>query len=211
MIKALLEGIVCGLVLSMMLGPVFFGLLHTSIYKGFRKAVVYASGVASSDSFFILITYFGITGFMEDPRFRNIMMLVGGIIMMAFGVYYILKSAPDTLEVSKEKKSKSSSRKRSMWFKGFVLNAVNPSVFLFWIGTVSFVSLNYNNERYSVFVFFLASILVVFGLDVLKAYIAHKIKIYFTVRLLNKMNKVLGIIILLAGLKLIGELIWPSV
>ncbi len=93
MFKALAEGIVWGLILSLMLGPVFFGLLHTSIHKGFQKALIYASGVASSDSFFILITYFGIAGFMDDQGFRELMMAVGGIIMAAFGLYYFFQKS----------------------------------------------------------------------------------------------------------------------
>jgi threonine/homoserine/homoserine lactone efflux protein len=202
MFKALAEGIVWGLILSLMLGPVFFGLLHTSIHKGFKKALLYASGVASSDSFFIIITYFGIAGFMDDQGFRKIMMAVGGIIMAAFGLYYFFKKASDTIELEKEKKQ---SFKSNMWLKGFFLNSINPSVFIFWIGMVSFASVNYHNDKLYIFLFFASAILTVFGADSLKAYIAHKIKIYFTNRLLNKMNKVLGLVIFFAGLSLIYD------
>ena len=203
MVRALLEGIGCGFILSLMLGPVFFGLLHTSIHKGFRKALVYALGVASSDSFFILITYFGITGFMEDQSFRAILMFIGAIIMMAFGLYYLLKKAPDTIEIDNEKKQLN---KTNMWLKGFLLNSVNPSVFLFWIGTVSFASASFDNNHVYVFTFFIGSILTVFLADTLKAYIAVKIKIYFTNRVLNKMNKILGVLIFIFGLKLLYDL-----
>jgi threonine/homoserine/homoserine lactone efflux protein len=202
MFKALAEGIVWGLILSLMLGPVFFGLLHTSIHKGFQKAIVYASGVASSDSFFIIITYFGIAGFMDDQGFIKIMMAVGGFIMAAFGLYYFFKKASDTIELEKEKKQ---SFKSNMWLKGFFLNSINPSVFIFWIGMVSFASVNYHNDRLYIFIFFASAILTVFGADTLKAYIANKIKIYFTNRLLNKMNKVLGLVIFIAGLSLIYD------
>ena len=204
MFKALLEGIGWGFILSLMLGPVFFGLLHTSIHKGFKKAVLYASGVASSDTFFILITYFGIASFMEDPAFRKIMMIVGAIIMVAFGLYYIVKKAPDTIDIENEKKQPS---KTNMWIKGFLLNAINPSVFIFWIGMVSYASATYLNNRINIFIFFASSILTVFGTDTLKAYIANKIKVYFTNKLLNKMNKVLGAVIFIAGLSLIYDLV----
>jgi len=200
MIKALLEGIVWGLVLSMMLGPVFFGLIHTSIHKGFKKALLYASGVACSDAFFIAITYFGVAGFMEEPDFQKFMTIVGGVIMIAFGIYYLLKKAPDSIQLENQKKQPS---KSNMWIKGFILNGINPSVFLFWIGMVGYVTTTYENSQSHVFVFFLFSILTVFSADTLKAFIAHKIKIYFTVKVLNKMNKVLGAMILLAGVSLL--------
>ena len=96
MFRALLEGFISGIILSFMIGPIFFGLLHISIHKGFKKGILYASGVASSDTFFILLTYFGIARFMEDPSFQNIMTLFGGIIMSLFGIYYILKKTPNS-------------------------------------------------------------------------------------------------------------------
>lgn len=204
MVKAILEGILSGLVLSCMIGPVFFGLLHASIYKGFRKAVFFALGVASSDSFFIMLTYFGVMRFLDSERFKFVFMIVGGSIMCVFGIYYLFKSAPDHIDVQNETKQP---KKANLWLKGFVLNAINPSVFLFWIGMVSFVTIKYDNHKLYVMSFFIASIITVFSADISKAYIANKIKVYFTTRLLNKLNKALGIVILAAGLSLLYKLI----
>lgn len=204
MIKAILEGFGCGFMLSIMLGPVFFGLLHTSIHKGFKKALLYASGVAASDAFFILITYLGIAEFMEDPSFHAAMTFIGAVIMVAFGLYYILKKAPDTIEIENEKKQVG---KNNMWLKGFILNSINPSVFLIWIGTVSFASASFDNNRLLIFIFFTTSLITVFLADSIKAYIAIKIKIYFTNKILNKMNKVLGALIFIAGLNLFYNLV----
>ncbi len=204
MFKALSQGIVSGLIISFMFGPVFFGLIHASIHKGYRKALVYASGVASSDSFFILLIYFGVAGFLQDDSFRTFMKIVGVVIMITFGIYYIAKKAPDTLEVEKEKKQKTST---NLWLKGFVLNSINPSVFVICLGMVSYAADHYANDKFNTFIFFLASVLTVFSFDMVKAYIAHKIKIYFTTRLLNKMNKILGLVILVAGLGLLYDLI----
>ncbi|MDA0314685.1 MAG: hypothetical protein O3A40_05240 [Bacteroidetes bacterium] len=43
--QAILEGIELGLLLSMMIGPVFFALITTSIDHGFRQAAILALGV----------------------------------------------------------------------------------------------------------------------------------------------------------------------
>jgi threonine/homoserine/homoserine lactone efflux protein len=204
MLKAIFEGVVWGLILSFMIGPVFFGLLHTSIHKGFKKALVYATGVAFSDTFFIVITYLGIAGFMDDEQFRKILLLIGGFIMIAFGLYYILKKAADSIEL---KDKNDSIKKTNVFIKGFLLNAINPSVFIFWIGMVSFAGITFHNDKYLILIFFIVTVGTVFSTDILKAYIAHKIKIYFTNRLLNKMNKVLGSVILLAGLSLVYDFV----
>ncbi len=204
MLKAITQGIISGVIISFMFGPVFFGLIHASIHKGYRKALVYASGVASSDSFFILLIYFGIAGFMQDESFGIFMKIVGSVILITFGIHYLIKVVPDTLEVENEKKQKPFS---NLWLKGFVLNSINPSVFVICLGMVSFATNNFAQDTFNTFTFFFASVLTVFIFDMLKAYIAHKIKIYFTTRLLNKMNKVLGIVILAAGIRLLYDLI----
>lgn len=204
MFKALSQGFVSGLLISFMFGPVFFGLIHASIHKGYRKALVYASGVASSDSFFILLIYFGVAGFLQDESFRLFMKVTGAVIMVTFGIYYLVKKAPDTLEVQNEKKQKPFS---NLWLKGFVLNSINPSVFVICLGMVSFAADHFAGDRFSTFTFFLASVLTVFTFDMIKAYIAHKIKIYFTNRLLNKMNKLLGLVILIAGIGLLYDVV----
>lgn len=203
MFKALSQGIISGLIISLMFGPVFFGLIHASIHKGYRKALIYASGVASSDSFFILLIYFGVAGFLQDESFRFFMQVVGAMIMITFGIYYLIKKAPDTLEVENEKKQRPFS---NLWLKGFMLNSINPSVFVICLGIVSYAANNFPNDRFNTFTFFLSSVVTVFMFDMVKAYIAHKIKIYFTNRLLNKMNKVLGLVILGAGIGLLYDL-----
>ena len=45
MINDILAGIPWGILLSFMIGPVFFILLETSIIKGFRAALVFDLGV----------------------------------------------------------------------------------------------------------------------------------------------------------------------
>jgi threonine/homoserine/homoserine lactone efflux protein len=204
MFKAIAEGIGSGLIISFMFGPVFFGLIHASIHRGFNKALIYALGVASSDSFFIMLIYFGVAGFLEDESFRIFMKATGAVIMISLGLYYLLKKASDTLEVENEKKRKGFS---NLWLKGFVLNSINPSVFVICLGIVSFAANNYVNNRFYTFIFFISSVVTVFGFDMIKAFIAHRIKIYFTTKLLNKMNRVLGAIILIAGIILLYDLI----
>jgi threonine/homoserine/homoserine lactone efflux protein len=59
MINDILTGIPWGVLLSFMIGPVFFILLETSIIKGFRAALVFDLGVVFGDIFFITIAYLG--------------------------------------------------------------------------------------------------------------------------------------------------------
>jgi len=51
MIQAVRTGIILGLTLAVLIGPVFFALLQTSIHKGFGAGVLVAIGISASDIF----------------------------------------------------------------------------------------------------------------------------------------------------------------
>ena len=53
----ILKGIVTGFILSIMIGPVFFVLLETSIRRGVRAALTVDIGVFLSDVIYVLIAY----------------------------------------------------------------------------------------------------------------------------------------------------------
>ena len=53
----LLKGLVTGFILSIMIGPVFFVLLETSIRRGVKAALWMDFGVLISDLVYILIAY----------------------------------------------------------------------------------------------------------------------------------------------------------
>ncbi|MCU0428688.1 MAG: LysE family translocator [Cytophagaceae bacterium] len=198
MLDPLLEGLVWGLILSFLLGPVFFGLLHVSIHKGFTKGVVYASGVAFSDSFYIVLTYFGVAAVFQDELFQNVLALAGGLILIAFGLYYLVRSTPEKLEIGSEWKS--TGKKRNLFIKGFLLNTINPSVFFFWFFQVEKALKNYQHDPQRISVFFVSCIITVFLIDVSKAYFANKIRNFLSIRVFSILHKAIGVLFLIFGL-----------
>src|SRR4051812_1428917 len=152
-----------------MVGPVFFGLLQTSINKGFRQGVMYALGVSLSDISFIFLTYFGISTLLENPAVKNAVSLIGGLVTVIFGIYYLLKPTLESVPVADLPKGK---RNSNIILKGFFINFLNPSVLFFWIATVSIVSVQYAENQYRIVSFFFGIIASLFSTDVLKAYIA---------------------------------------
>ena len=56
-IEFTLTAIVTGFVLSLMIGPLFFVLLETSLTKGIKAAIALDIGVLISDLLYILIAY----------------------------------------------------------------------------------------------------------------------------------------------------------
>jgi threonine/homoserine/homoserine lactone efflux protein len=68
MLDDILAAIPLGVLLSFLIGPVFFVLLETSVTKGFRAALVFDLGVLLADILFILIAYFSSYRVIESVK-----------------------------------------------------------------------------------------------------------------------------------------------
>jgi len=192
------QGFTWGFILALMIGPVFFGLIQTSIEEGLKKAIVYALGVAFSDFCFVLLAVIGISPLIEKAGWKDAILVVGGIVMMIFGVLYLKKSAEDVTYIYEAKKI--TSRKRKYFLKGFLLNSLNPAVLFFWIGPVGFVIADYSDVPGGAYVFLATALSTVFLTDIAKAWSARRILSWLNPRHINQMNKILGVAFIIAGI-----------
>ena len=83
--EIVLNGIKMGLVLAVLVGPVFFTIMQTSVERGFWSGVLVSLGVSVSDILFVTICYFGLVQFIHDPEFKEYLAYVGAVILMLFG------------------------------------------------------------------------------------------------------------------------------
>ena len=76
MTDPIISGIGLGLVLAMMVGPVFFARIQLSIDKGFVAAVLMALGVVVSDGIYILFAWFGSSLLDQNVYIFNLLLHV---------------------------------------------------------------------------------------------------------------------------------------
>ena len=126
MIEVIKTAIPLGLLLSVMIGPIFFVLLETSITKGFRAALFLDIGVILADVFYIIIAYFGSKQLIADINNQPGLFVLGGTLMLVYGILLFFKK-----ETVKPKKSKVKGTYLLLIIKGFLLNIINIGVLLF--------------------------------------------------------------------------------
>jgi threonine/homoserine/homoserine lactone efflux protein len=204
MISAVLQGLSLGLVLAMMIGPVFFMLLNTSIKKGFKPAAYLAAGVALSDLLFILIAQFGSSHAGTIGSHDKIIGWGGGILLVIFGLISIFKKA----EVSAEALELPDDSKTLLidTGKGFMMNTLNPFVLIFWLGVAGALHNGAIKSSREQALFFTMVIITVFGTDLLKAFLASRLKKLLTAQFLLWLNRISGIGLILFGIRLISKL-----
>jgi threonine/homoserine/homoserine lactone efflux protein len=197
---AFINGLLFGMLLTILIGPVFFSLIQTSIEKGFKSGVSMAAGISLSDTIYILIVYLGVSPFLNDEDFRTGLGIAGGLIMFGFGLYSVIKPVPPT-RIHQRIKGKNNIFKQVM--KGFMLNGINPFVLMFWIGMVSMGTVNYEYSQIQMISFFGGIVLIVFSTDILKAYVANKLRHIVTARFMKIMNRIVGLILFIFGFRLV--------
>ncbi|MFC2113766.1 LysE family translocator [Bacteroidota bacterium] len=207
--ETLIEGLILGFTLSIMIGPVFFAHLQTSMYRGFWAGNFLLAGIVINDISMIFLSYLGTAQFLDTQKNMVVLGFLGGIILIIFGIIsYRKKIRFKDMRPTTESLSTTSVIK--YFAKGFLLNVANPFVWIFWIGVVTLFSSNYSDHEHYVnymFVFFGSVMGVYTVLNVLKGVLAFRVKRIIKPRSIMIMNKSVGILLMVFGIILILRVI----
>ena len=138
MVYALLYGLGIGVILSSMLGTVFFFLVQNSIANGFKSSIFIAAGVISSDIMLIVLSYFNANLFPSGGYAENLVRLGGALLLVIMGIGNIREHSKPQFAVPVY---------NSPWLlasKGFMLNALNPGNYISWL-SISALLINVNH------------------------------------------------------------------
>jgi threonine/homoserine/homoserine lactone efflux protein len=192
--EIVVKGVVSGVVLALLIGPVFFTILQTSIERGFRSGFFVAIGVSLSDAFYILISYLGLVKFVSDESSRHYLAYGGALVLFGFGIYYLFIKSRQLANFNPETiKFRSPGR---LIAKGFIINGLSPMVLFFWVATVGVATtqFGYTSPR-EIVAYFSSIVLTVFATDLIKAKLADKLRVLITPRFIRILNIVLGIVL----------------
>ncbi|MEP7169089.1 MAG: LysE family transporter [Bacteroidota bacterium] len=201
MLDPIIKGFGLGLIIAIMVGPVFFFILNTSIKRGFAPAAITSIGVMMSDVFFIVLAYFGSSFVLYLNEYKNATGIIGGIVIGGFGAILFFNEA----KVSAESLEFAESPHPPLLYlaKGFMLNSVNPSVLLFWFVVASTIPVKEQFTAVETFVFYSFTLGTVLSTDLIKAYLANRLKKIITAKSLILLNRIAGISLVIYGTSMI--------
>lgn len=209
MLDLVLKGIVTGFILSVMIGPVFFVLLETSIRKGVRAALSLDFGVFISDVIYILIAFlfYNEVKSLADGESKEIAKVIGGILFIVYGLFtFFKKPAKIQLPVSKEREPSDWKEYRILCLKGFLLNIANPLVIFYWFSVLSLgdaQKIEGLTTRTTLLLFIGIILLTFFSIDILKIMGAKQLRPFITNKLLKSLNQLIGIVFMAFGVVLL--------
>lgn len=208
MIEALLKGVLLGCILAISVGPVIFTVIKQSINNGREGGLSFVAGVWFSDIALIILC----NAFSEMVSslmvYRNTIGYSGSIFLLCIGVFYIF---------FKKVKARTGVEGSIMKFKrtdfakictsGFLINTLNPGVMMFWLTTATAFSITHT--FYHRVIIFSTCMALNIGADILKVFLAGKIRNRLTVHNISILNKVSGIILVVFAFALMWGM-WYS-
>lgn len=200
----LLDGIKWGMVLCLLIGPIFFALVQTGVEQGVRAGSMVGLGIWVSDLLYISIVYWGLSyagRLIQADSFPLYLGVAGSAILLLFGTGTLL-TPPAAGQLSKKTTIRSSSY-FSLWLKGFLINTINPFTVFFWVGIMTTVVVKDGLEGPQASLFFGGILGTVILTDFLKVLLAKKIRRWLRPWHLLWMRRISGAALIAFGIVLL--------
>lgn len=201
--------VVIGLFLSLIvnMGPAFITLVQTSLHRGFRTAAWFISGVILNDAMIIsLYILTSVQVVMRSELEVTLFSIGAGVILVLFGIFTFRRKVEEKESLIEKRTNEILEKKedRPSWLlmlgKGFVINLLNPFVWIFWFSAVAVVAGSMGGRKVNTIVFFAIILGTTLTLELLKAWGAAKLKVFFNPKRTTIMNRCAGILLVVCGI-----------
>ena len=206
MTEAIIKGLALGLLLAISMGPVIFSIIKQSISNGHKGGLAFVFGVSASDLTLVLVSNIFTELFNRLLKFEKVIGLGGSALLIGIGIYFLffkkikLNELGDGIEMKR-----SAGDYVKIFFAGYFMNTLNPSVIAFWFSwATAFITIPVN-ERIATFAVCLS---VVFIFDLLKVFLANRLRSRLTQKTITLINKISGTILIIFGIILIIGLLF---
>lgn len=204
MLEAVLKGLGFGLLLSIAVGPVLFSIIKQSLNNGHRGGMAFVIGVSVSDITLVLISNVFTELFNDLQTYKQEVGITGCIFLVTLGIYFLFFKK---VKVNEAGKQVFVFRKRDyvkIFLSGYLMNTLNPGVIIFWITTSTAIITHTVDQRIIIFTTCLAWML---GADILKVFLAGKIRNRLTPHNIHILNRINGVILIVFGIALVWGLL----
>jgi threonine/homoserine/homoserine lactone efflux protein len=200
-VEPFLKGLLLGLILSLSIGPIIFAIVKQSLTNGKASGYAFVAGVSSSDMLVLFICNVFTSLFNLVLNHKSTIALAGAGFLLLMGLYTLLfkKLKLENMGINGGNKKISIKNLISSYFSGFLMNTLNPSVFLFWFAWTAAINNSAGDTPNPIqykFVVFGTCLGFVLLSDLIKVFLAGKLRSRLTEKNLVWINRISGMIIL---------------
>lgn len=193
-----MQGFLTGLGTAFFLGPVFFTILRNTDKHGTPAGIATALGILLSDIIIVIICMAFTKEFVENQLDKPWLKWAAAAVLLVLSYRFL--SNPNK-EDQASNNVRLGSGKFISFYQGFLVNFVNPFVFVVWIG---FISLAYSvtDSNYGFYTYIGAILLGILVTDLIKVFATKYILLHLQENWVSYLYKLLGILLLVAAIRL---------
>lgn len=201
------QGVIWGISLSFMVGPLLFSIIEAGIVHGFRAGLAVALGIWVSDILYVGLVVSGMDALAQMtalPGFKMWSGVAGACLLLAFGIGTWLKAGKKMKRIETDLADPGKSYSLPSYvLRGFLLNTVNPFTVFFWLSIAGAVIIPNGWDSAETLVFFAGMLGTLVVTDTLKAYGAREIRRFLTPQHTFWVQRGIGALLLIFGLVLL--------
>jgi threonine/homoserine/homoserine lactone efflux protein len=200
--EAIVSGLTLGLVLAISVGPVIFTIIKQSLVNGKQGGFCFVAGVWVSDIVLVIVSNAFSELVTNLMAYKKSLGLIGSGFLILMGIFYVffkkikLQANPEGVVARFRKRDMA-----KIFSSGFLINTLNPNVFIFWLSTATTFAVQYSfRQRIAIFMVCLA---LNIAADIFKVLMAEKLRKKLTLHTISVINKISGTILIGFGIALL--------
>ena len=200
MFAPVIKGLLLGLILSISIGPVIFAIIKQSLTNGKKAGYAFVAGVSASDISLLLVCNLFTSLFTLVLEHKALIALFGAGFLLISGLYTLFFKKI-VIDQSTDGGANNQSKKDLIksFFAGYLMNTLNPSVFLFWFAWTAAIGAKAEDSNHPIqyrLIVFGTCLAFVLVSDLLKVVLAGALRPRLTEKSLLWINRISAIIIL---------------
>lgn len=203
--QAILKGITLGLLLAISVGPALFSVVKHSLNNGHKGGMAFAFGVSASDIALVLVANVFTELFRSLQVYGREIGLAGSIFLISMGIFFLFFKKVKVNEAGQQVFKHSKKDLFKITLSGFFMNLLNPGVIILWFTVSTSLILYPRNQK---IIIYSTCLVIALLADLLKVFLAGKIRNRLTPHNIHIINRVNGLILAGFGAVLLWGLLF---
>ena len=200
-VEAFTYGLLLGVATAISPGPFIALIIAEALDGKLKNAIIISFTPILTDIPIIFLSFSLLKNFLNKKEFLAVISFLGFIFLFYYGIYHTRTKRFSYIKAT-GKIEEPEDIISSLW-KGFIVNLLSPYTYIFWvfIATSFLIKLDVLSRFVFIFSFFSGLI----GSSILLAFLIYKGRIFLSSKYLVYITKILGIILILFGFRLLYE------
>jgi threonine/homoserine/homoserine lactone efflux protein len=200
MTDAIVSGLLLGFALVFSVGPVIFTIIKLRVNYGIASALYFTSGVWLSDLLLVVAANFFGNWLGELFTYKRSIGTAGGIFLIGLGLFYLFFKKYEKRNETQEIIRVTGRKHTRLLLTGFLINTLNPSVIALWLAaSTNSITMKLQHKV----VLFTLCLSINIAADILKVYLAGKLKTKLNEKNITWINRISGLLFVAFGMALL--------